>query len=104
MARDARLGRVSLKRAAPPHFPQATIERLQQRADALTQAQHMQQQQQHSMPASSSASQGAGGSLGDLEGWAAEKRVLKAICKLALAVTMDQMGGEQWWHWAVFMV
>ena len=44
-----------------------------------------QQQAQHSGLSSSS----------DAEGWQAEKRLLKAICKLALAVTMDQVGGRQ---------
>jgi hypothetical protein len=45
---------------------------------------------QHSLPASSSASHGT---CADHEAWQAEKRVLKSICKLALAVTMDQVGG-----------
>lgn len=34
-------------------------------------------------------------SASDAEVWQAEKRLLKAICKLALAVTMDQVGGRQ---------
>ena len=36
-----------------------------------------------------------GGSAGSgAAGWAEERRLLKAVCKLALAVTMDQVGGE----------
>ncbi len=48
-------------------------------------------------PSAGAVSGGASGSAGleaELQ-WQAEKRLLKAICKLALAVTMDQVGGRQ---------
>jgi hypothetical protein len=48
------------------------------------------QQEQQQQPQYSGLSSGS-----DAEGWQAEKRLLKAICKLALAVTMDQVGGRQ---------
>ena len=48
-----------------------------------------------SMPASEQQHSGMndGVPAGGGEGWQTEKRLLKAICKLALAVTMDHMGG-----------
>lgn len=48
------------------------------------------------LPAAAAAApqaSGASGSASEAEVWQAEKRLLKAICKLALAVTMDQVGG-----------
>lgn len=55
---------------------------------------------QRAAPAASPAGQqpqpsGVSSSASDVESWQAEKRLLKAICKLALAVTMDQVGGRQ---------
>lgn len=39
------------------------------------------------------AMSGLSGTASEAEAWAAEKRLLKAICKMALAVTMDQVAG-----------
>lgn len=52
---------------------------------------------QEAAPEVSPAAQRSGlsSSASDVESWGAEKRLLKAICKLALAVTMDQVGGRQ---------
>ena len=47
-----------------------------------------------SAPAASGGASGTAGFEAELQ-WQAEKRLLKAICKLALAVTMDQVGGRQ---------
>lgn len=46
-----------------------------------------------SAAAVSGGASGSGGFEAELQ-WQAEKRLLKAICKLALAVTMDQVGGR----------
>lgn len=72
---------------------EVTIGRLQQTVEHLRRSHCT---QQSVVNASSGSSQEfKQRSTANQESWQEEKRVLKAICKLALAVTMDQVGGKR---------
>ncbi|GAB4823296.1 hypothetical protein N2152v2_010342 [Parachlorella kessleri] len=76
---------------------EATIAHLEHQVKQLSTAAAAAHQAQHSslLPAGpTSSSIASQGTCVDHEAWQVEKRVLKAICKLALAVTMDQVGGR----------